>query len=322
MRARLRTLPYMKSMPLTVCPALLAAAGFCVLAIPMQAGSKPSLEPRTTFVELDAVVLDKDDYPVVGLQPGDFQVKEDGRPVAITRFSEVSAAGIAGPADGRTVVLLLDDNTVPMTATTVIQNIARLFMSYARPADTVAVVRLTHRDDEATGSLQAALDRIADYHSYSVSFFGWDMRDDALLTIARVSRQLQPAVHRRKVLVCIGNRDTCDPYFEVPENSMLWNSWRDALSAAASANASVYAVSPAGVESRFDLGYGLVDNSGGGDFARSNDFSRAARMIWEEAGHYYLLGYTPTARPRDLHTIDVSMRRSKLHLHVRRRRGD
>src|SRR5580704_11858891 len=103
---------------------------------------------------------------------------------------------------------------------------------------------------------------------WSVSFFGWDMRDDALQTVARVARQLQPVVHRRKVLVCIGNRDTCDPYFEVPENSILWPSWRDALSAAARANASVYAVSPAGVESRFDLGYGLVDNSGGGDFAR------------------------------------------------------
>jgi VWFA-related protein len=312
----------MKSMPSTLRLALLAAAGFCVLAIPLAAGSKPSSEPRTTFVELDAVVLDKNEHPVVGLQQGDFQVKEDGRPVAITSFSEVSAAGITGQADGRTVVLLLDDNTVPRTATTVIQNIARLFMSYARPADTVAVVRLTHRDDEAAGSLQAALDRIADYHSYSVSFFGRDMRDDALQTVARVARQLQPVVYRRKVLVCIGNRDTCDPYFEVPENSLLWPSWRDALSAAARANASVYAVNPAGVESRVDLGDGLVDNSGGGDFVRSNDFRRAAQMIWDEAGHYYLLGYTPTARPRDLHTIDVSMRRSGLHLHVRRRRGD
>jgi hypothetical protein len=84
----------------------------------------------------------------------------------------------------------------------------------------------------------------------------------------------------------------------------------------------VYAVSPAGVESRIDLGDGLVENSGGGDFARSNDFRRAAGMIWDEAGHYYLLGYTPTARSRDLHTIDVSVRRSGLHVRARRRRGD
>src|SRR5580693_4159120 len=100
---------HMKSMPSTVRLALLAAAGFCLLAIPMMAGSKP-VDPRTTFLELDAVVLDKNDRPVRGLQQGDFQVKEDGRPVTVTSFNEVSAAGIAGQADGRSVVLLLDDN--------------------------------------------------------------------------------------------------------------------------------------------------------------------------------------------------------------------
>lgn len=290
----------------------------------MMAGSRLSEVPRTrtTFVELDAVVLDKSDRPVKGLEQGDFQVKEDGRPVAVTSFSEVSAAGIAGEADGRSVVLLLDDNAVPLYATSVMQNIARLFMSYARPADTVAVVRLTHRDDEVAGDLQAALDRIDDYRAGSLSYFGWDMRDDLLQTVARVSRQLEPVAHRRKVLLCIGNRDVCDPYFEDPQSSMLWKSWLDALSAAARANAAVYALSPAGVESRVDLGLGLVDDSGGGDFARSNDFRRAAEMIWNEAGHYYLLGYTPTARPRDLHTIDVSMRRPGLHVRARRRRGD
>lgn len=311
-----------KAMPSTVRLALVAAAGGCVLAIPTMAGSKPPPRPRTTFVELDAVVLDGNDRPVHGLQQRDFQVKEDGRPVAVTRVREVSAAGIAGQADGRSVVLLLDDNAVPLNATSVVQNIARLFLSYARPADTTAVVRLTHREDEAAGDLKAAVDRVAEYQAGSLSFFGRDMRDDSLQTVARVARQLLPVAHRRNVLVCIGNRDVCDPYFERPETSLLWDSWRDALSAAARANASVYAVSPAGVESRIDLGEGLVDDTGGGDFSRSNDFRRAAGTIWDEAGHYYLLGYTPTARPRDVHTIDVSVRRSGLHIRARRRRGD
>jgi VWFA-related protein len=315
------TLP-MKSMPSTVRLAVVAAAGVSVLAIPMMAGSKPPSGPRTTFVELDAVVLDRNNRPVKGLQQRDFQVKEDGRPVAVTRVSEVSAAGIAGRADGRSVVLLLDDNAVPLNATSVVQNIAKLFTSYARPADTIAVVRLTHREDEAAGDLQVALDRIAEYQAGSLSFFGRDMRDDSLQTVTRVARQLLPFAHRRNVLVCIGNRDVCDPYFEQPETSLLWDSWRDALSASARANASVYALSPAGVESRIDLGEGLVEDSGGGDFSRSNDFRRAAGQIWDEAGHYYLLGYTAAVRPRDLHTIDVSVKRSGLHVRARRRRGD
>jgi hypothetical protein len=81
-------------------------------------------------------------------------------------------------------------------------------------------------------------------------------------------------------------------------------------------------VNPSGVNSRVDLGGGLDENTGGTDFVRSNDFRRSAEMIWNEAGHYYLLGYTPTAPQRELHTIDVSVRRSRLHVRARRRRGD
>jgi len=291
-------------------------------AFPLLAEREVSSRPRTTFVELGAVVLDNNDRPVHGLRQGDFQVKEDGHPVAVTSFREVSAAGIAGPADGRSVVLLLDDNAVPLNATSIIQNIARLFVSYARPADTVAVVRLTHREDAAEGGVQAATDRIDEYRAGSLSFFGRDMTDDSLQTVARVARQLEPVAHRRKVLVCIGARQVCDPFFLTPENSLVWTAWQDAMSATARANASVYYVSPAGVDSRIDLGDGLVEDTGGGDFVKSNDFRRDATMIWDEAGHYYLLGYTPTAGPRELHTIDVSVRRSGLHVHARHRRGD
>jgi VWFA-related protein len=311
-----------KSMPSMVRVALLVAAGVWVLTMPTTAGSKPSSGTRTAFVELDAVVLDDGDRPVPGLQQRDFQVKEDGRTVALTSFREVSAAGIAGQADARSVVLLLDDNSVPLNATTIVQNIARLFLSYARPADAVAAVRLTHREDAAEGRVENAIERIDEYRAGSLSFFGRDMRDDSLQTVARVARQLEPVGHRRKVLVCIGTRDVCDPFFEQPESSLLWGAWRDALAATARANASVYSVSPAGVESRIDLGGGLVENTGGGDFVRSNDFSRSAQMIWNEAGHYYLLGYTPTARPRELHTINVSVKRSGLHVRARHRRGD
>ena len=71
-----------------------------------------------------------------------------------------------------------------------------------------------------------------------------------------------------------------------------------------------------------DLGDGLVEATGGTDFVKSNNFARAVDLIWAEAGHYYLLGYTPTARARDLHTIDVKMRRKGLHARARNQRGD
>jgi VWFA-related protein len=301
-------------------PIVLAIAGTGLLAITTRPQTPQPAAPAS--IEVDAVVLDKDDRPVRGLRQADFQIKEDGRSAAMTTFTEVSAAGIAGQADGRSVVLLLDDNGVALNATTIMQNIARLFVSLARPSDAISAIRLTHREDEAAGGLPAALERIDEYRAGSLSFFGREMREDTLLTVARVARQLEPMSHRRKALVCIGARDVCDPYFEVPENSILWKSWRDAVSAAARANASVYVVSPAGVTGRVDLGGGLADITGGGAFVRSNDFGRDVKMIWDEASHYYLLGYTSSGRRRDLHTIDVSVKRSGLHVRARQRRGD
>ena len=277
---------------------------------------------RTSFVELDVVVLDKQDRPVSGLQQTDFTITEDGRRVDITSFKAVDAAGISGVDDRRIVSLLLDDNGVALNATTLVRSIAELYLSFSRPMDAVSVVRLTHPEDEAAGSLPDALDRIDAYHTGSLSFIGRTMIDDTLLTVGRVARQLAAIEHRRKVLVCVGARDVCDPFFVAPETTLVWDSWRDAIGAAALANASVYNVSPAGVIGRLDLGGGLADTTGGAPFVRSNDFVRAARMIWDEASHYYLLGYVPTSRPRPLHDIKVTIHRPELHVRARQKRGD
>jgi VWFA-related protein len=291
------------------------------------AGQKASSHrPRTELVELDAVVVDKNDQPVRGLRREDFEVKEDGRAVALTSFNEVSAAGIAGRADGRSLVLLLDDTGIGPTGTIIVQNIARLFLSRARPADAVAVVRLTHPDDEVVespiGSLQIALDRIDEYRARSVPYFGRETIEESLQALTRVSKQLESIEHRRKVVVCIGRRSLCDLYLEVPENSLVWPAWRDALIAAARANVSLYVVDPAGVTGQVDLGDGVVEHTGGADFVRSNNFERAVDLIWDEAGHYYLLGYPPTARPRQLHSIRVKVKRRGLHVRARLNRGD
>ncbi|HUK36891.1 MAG TPA: hypothetical protein VLV86_23415 [Vicinamibacterales bacterium] len=307
--------------PIRICRAALALATVAVLGLTAR-GLAQSDTPRETAVELDVVALGNDERPVTGLTQNDFSVKEDGRAVKVTTFTEVSAAGISGRQDARVVSLLLDDNSVPLNATTIMQNIARLFVSFARPSDVISAVRLTHRDDEAAGGLPLTLETIDAYRAGTLGFFGRTMADTAMQTVARVSRQLEPIEHRRKALICIGRREVCDPFFEVPETSLLWNSWRDAITRTARANASVYVVSPEGVTSRMDLGGGLVDTTGGGVFVRSNDFERSARMIWDESSHYYLLGYTPTSTSRTLHKIDVSVHRRGVHLRARKERGD
>jgi VWFA-related protein len=277
--------------------------------------------PHTDAVEVDAVVVDNHGLSVRGLHKDDFQIRDRGA-VAITSFTEVSTTGLDGPSDARYLVLLLDDSGVGPMGTVVVQNIARLFLSHARSADHVAVVRLTHHDDPADGDLQSALERVDEYRARSIPYFGRETNEEALHVVTKIARQLEPVAHRRKTVVCIGRRAVCDLYLGDPHTSLLWPSWRDALTATARANVSVYVVDPAGMLGRFDLGDGIVDQTGGTAFVASSNFTRAADLIWGETGHYYLLGYTPSATKSDLHTIDVHVKRRGLTVHARRRRGD
>jgi hypothetical protein len=102
---------------------------------------------------------------------------------------------------------------------------------------------------------------------------------------------------------------------------VLWKAWVAALSAAASANVSVYCVDPTGARgvSR-SFGDGLVRTTGGQMFSGATAFAPAAEAIWREAGHYYLLGYWPSASTRELHAIDVKVARKGVHVRARQRR--
>jgi hypothetical protein len=154
---------------------------------------------------------------------------------------------------------------------------------------------------------------------------------------------LESVEHRHKILVCIAAGALCNTYLAPPKTySLLWPHWTKALAATARAHVSVFYVSPAGtggfIDLRFangvavpptavfadrDLGDGLVEHTGGDTFFNSNNYQRIVDRVWDEAGHYYLLGYVPVDdRPRELHSIHVRMTRRGLHVRSRRSRGD
>jgi hypothetical protein len=300
--------------------AILGLAILCLVGVTLVAAQKRAARPPAEFVELTATVEDDEGRPVPGLRQEEFRIKEDGRAVALTSFAEISAAGISGEADSRSIVLLLDDTSLSPTATQIVQHIARLFVDRMRPADHLSVMRFRHREDEPVGDQKEALSRISLYRSGSYPFLD-DTYETWLRTLAKLSRSLPASAHRT-VVVCIGSPGLFDVYLPVPQESLLWRYWLDALTASADAGVAVDVVDPRGVTGRIDLGYGLVDQTGGEVFARSNDFARAVDAVWREAGRYYRLGYSPAAGRRDLHSIEVTVSRPGMHVHARRSRGD
>ena len=86
-----------------------AAAGLtlafvgAIAATVIARGVQPTDSPY--LVELDAVVADDSGRAVTGLRQEDFQVKEDGRPVALKTFEAVADTGASGRAVARSIVL-------------------------------------------------------------------------------------------------------------------------------------------------------------------------------------------------------------------------
>jgi VWFA-related protein len=300
----------------------LVAAAFAVAALVASAQRPQPAPSAADLIELDVVALDRHDQPVTDLRLEDFTIKEDGRVVDVKTFSQVTALGSTQPDDGRVVTLLMDDIGVPITGTSPMQAIAPVVLSPIGQGDEVSVVRLSSRSDEAFGDVSTARERIGGYRGGAVPFSTRDTPETVLKAVARISQQLEPLDHRRKVILCLGLPSVCDvgeP--SLGGTSVLWPSWVAAISAAARANVSVYCVDPTGVSGGSRVfGDGLVRLTGGEIFAHANNFAPAAEAIWREAGHYYLLGYWPAASTRDLHSIDVNVTRKGVHVHARQRR--
>ena len=134
---------------MTHVPAALVLVAALSAALPANQGRPPSA--AIDFVEIDAAVVDAKGRMVTGLAQSDFSIREDGKAVAISTFSEVSGPVANDPDSARTVVLMLDDTGVSPTGTPSVQAIARAFVSSAAVFDDVPVVRLHVPADEPFG---------------------------------------------------------------------------------------------------------------------------------------------------------------------------
>jgi hypothetical protein len=201
------------------------------------------------------------------------------------------------------------------------QIIANAFVQSLAPSDEISVIRLHNRTDEPFGDRSVAQSRIARFQAAAFPFADINTAPDMLTRVAEVSRQMEGDDHRRKVIVCVGAPVVCN--VDEPTSSSVrprhWSSWVDAVSASAKANVAIYGIIPGRAILR---GGGLADLTGGEVFATMYDIGPAIDRILRDAGSYYMLGYWPTGKSRELHSIDVKVARRGLKLHARRRRGN
>ena len=290
-----------------------------VLLITASPVAKQTPPGSNALVELDVSVTDKNGI-LTDLRQDEFQVEDDGKKVELKTFTSVQARGSTAQGDGREMVIVLDDAGVPMAGTQAMQQIANLFVSNARPGDTVSVVRLHKADDNASKDRQVAAARIAAFQAGAIPFFQEETTEDLLRLVVKLSNHWAETLpHRRKAIVCIGSPAVCLPdERESTAPRDQYSTWVGAMSAAARTNAVAYAAIPG----PFTLGGGgLVERTGGAAFGGNSSFVSAAEQVFADLSQYYLLGYEPAASKKDLRSISVRVNRKGVTVHTRNKRG-
>jgi VWFA-related protein len=295
------------------------------LALTAAVAVAPGAQPRgegdalsVDLVEIDVVVVDKKGQPVRGLTQKDFSIKEDGKTVALTTFREISS--LAGEESGpRSIVIALDDVVAPPVATQAMQIISRGVLRFADERDELAVVRLMREADEPYGDRRLAEERIARFTASSSPFLGYVTQREALNRIASLARELANHEQDRKVLLCIGSPVVCnvdEPSRSSPFNT--WDAWVEAMTATARANVAVYAIVPGRAVFRRN---GLVEHTGGELFPATYDVAPAVERILRDASNYYMLGYWPAGKDKDVRSLAVKVDRRGVEVRARKRRG-
>lgn len=274
------------------------------------------------FVEIDAVVTDRDGHPVHGLRASDFVLKEDHRVAPILTVHEV--AGVpSGSHEPCLLAVVLDDASVVPVGTDAMQRTAEAFLAPAAAADRIAIVSLSQTPSELLfGRLSDALLAIRHYTARGDVQFDEPTLSGWLALLAHVATQFSEADGRRNTVVAFGNPILLDP--NVGAYRTLGGSssrWMNAVARMAQANAALYVIDANGMNGYWpDADFGMAAESGGKRFSTLN-VRRAFDEIWQDMTNYYVISYVPlTSRP--LHDIDVSVAQRGMRIHARRQRGE
>jgi VWFA-related protein len=280
-----------------------------------------SAERPSAEILIDAVFLDKNHNPVTDLRRDEVEVWISGFRVPVDTFIAVTPE--TGDRSGRSIVLLLDDVTLPLALVPRAREVARRFVERMLPGDQLSIVAVNGSVTESTGERPALLRAIDRYHTQLSGVTPVDaLGEHVLETITSLARQLGSAGDRRNAIVGIGSAWLFDTPIPPPSIGRdLRPEWTAAIATLASTNSTFYVIDPSGVGMRTDGGSsGFARETGGHAFVNTNDVNQAADRILREAGHYYLIGVTdpPIQRKAELRELDVRVLRRGLTVRARR----
>jgi VWFA-related protein len=295
------------------CACLLACIGLAVRAqSPQESGAARLL--------VDAVALDRHGMPVADLQPGEvevwvghFRMPIDSM-IAVTPGSEEHG--------GRTLLVLMDDVTLPLTMIGRAKEVARRLVTRMSPGDRMAIVMLDGSITETTDDRSRLLKAIDGYTVKATGVLRLDtLGEHVLKTVTTLAGRMVEGLQQRKTIVAIGTGGLLDRPLPPPQvGHDLLPEWIEAMRTLSLANTDVYVVDPSGVGSARAGGgdTGFARETGGFAYLNTNDLNGAADQIMREAGTYYLITVaSPPAGGRGLRELEVKSLRKGVTLRAR-----
>ena len=250
-------------------------AGSVVFA---QSPADQTFRAGVDYVEIDAVVTDRQGAFVRNLTKSDFQVLEDGKPQTVSVFNLVDATNPSisehpddlgsrqsNRSQGRLYVIVLDDLHTPSLRTTQVKRAARLFIEeHLSAIDVAAVVTTSGRSNasqELTGDKQLLLRAVDGFlgqrlwrgHELLDAERGFNARI-AMSTLRDVAGRMGELHGRRKALLFISEGIDYDIYdvFDARDATIVRDEVKGAIAAATRSNVSIYSVDPRGLTSLAD----------------------------------------------------------------------
>ena len=264
-----------------------------------QAQQTPTFRASAKSVPLYVTVQDRDGRLVTGLERGEFEVRDNGRPVAITQFSNA--------IQPITMVLLVDMSGSMAHRYRQARDAMLELVEALRPDDRVRLGTFGGRIlfTPWLTSDKEILRRLLHYELHP----GGDTPLWQAMSTSMMSLDGEPG--RRVVLTVTDGRDscrgkTCVEFGEV-EAKALANEMM------------VYAIGMAGTSLDGDIKR-LAERTGGGHFEvpHDADMRQSFQRVADELHQQYLIGFTPPVIDGKRHTIEVRLKTSGLTARTRK----
>jgi len=267
---------------------LLAWAAAAVVTLP-----GPVAQRQGASILIDAVAVDGNGNPVADLKPGDLDVR-------VGQFhTPVESLELVTPESpnnqGRVIVLLMDDITLPQSEVPRAREVANRFVSRMLPGDSMAVVLLNNPSFESTDDPAKLRGPISRFNVTATGVLRVDdLAEHVFGTVESIARGISEAGEGRKVIVGIGSGGLFDRPIPPPNagtGKNLLPNWIACMKALANAHAAFYVIYPVSIGmARADSGdTGFARETGGRAFIGTNDLNLAADRILKETANYYLI---------------------------------